>query len=327
MTENEAILIAQKIFNGDDIYIMLSSTQANMVQGYSTPYIGILQNDEKLLFLFTSYERAKAYIDEIGYEVLDGMYPIAKIDPEDKYRNIHQICNIAINMGIENVEVDLSYDDAFGCKILWLLNANGKQVEEPGVLISKEEAEAIMNKEVKSLPIRFNAMNILNFEYPYNFTEEQAANLFKNIFEHSYSFEELKFIFENKQSLIENCYLADRMNSILIPRAINDQKEKEAIYFGQISMLLEKAIWKQVFEENKLFTMADKQTGNIIVQNQSVYLVYTDRFKYIGQYDYVELSDKETFMKVIKDNNINKVVVTDGPNYMCVLNEEIIFEE
>lgn len=324
MTENEARFIAQRLFNTEELYIMLSVTNADMMNGYSVPYVGLLENGSKMLFVFTSYERAKAYIDDTGYEVLDGIYPIAKINHEDEYRNLYSICNIAAAMGIESIDFDLGCNDAFGCKIMWLLEVNDKKTQEVSIIVSQEEAQKLM-EEGNQVPLRMNPMKIEEFVNPFVITEEQTERLFKHLFSQTTSLDDIKFNFENNQTLIENCFLADRINTRLIPQALNDEKESEANYFSVVSKMLETVVWESLFE-NKVYTMADKETGNIIVKNSAIYVVYTDRFKYMGPFEYVEIESKDILEKLIKDNNIEQLVVTDGPNYMCVLNRDNILK-
>ena len=73
--------------------------------------------------------------------------------------------------------------------------------------------------------------------------------------------------------------------------------------------------------------MADRQTGQIYANNHAMYLVYTDRFKYMGAFEYVEVRDRESLIATMKDNDIKQLVVTDGPNYMCVINEKTTLGE
>lgn len=323
MTEQEAILTAQSIFNSQDLYIMLSVKQADMTNGSSVPYIGAIENGEKILFVFTSYEKAKSYIDKIGYEILDNVYPIAKIDTEDKYRNFYQICNTAVNMGIHNIDIDPTTEGAFCCKILWMLNVNGKEPEQASILLSREEAESIMKNNNGQVPLRMNSMPVMNFTNPFKITEDRANELFQHIFNGGETVGDYMNNFYNNETIVENCFLCDYINSRFIPSVQEQGKKDDLAYFVQVSKILEKVIWNRVFE-HKLYTITDKSTGKPTINNQSMYLMYTDRFKYTGNYIYQEISDKETVMKFIEENNIHRVVVTDGPNFIAVINEDVI---
>lgn len=53
-------------------------------------------------------------MDSHGYEVLEGVYPIARIDRWDKYRNLYEICNTALQMGVELMDVDPGSEQAAG---------------------------------------------------------------------------------------------------------------------------------------------------------------------------------------------------------------------
>lgn len=325
MTEQEAIFMAQSIFQSQDLYILLSTKQADMVKGISVPYMGEAENGEKFLFLFTSYENAKIYVEESQCEILDGVYPIGKIQQEDQYRNLFQICNIAVNKGIENLNVDLGTENAFGCKIRWLLQVNDKVLEPVSILLSKEEAEHMMEQNENQVPLRMNPMVIMNFTNPYEIEKEQANRLFHHVFEGGTTVGDFMDNFRNQETLLENCFLCDYINTKFIPSAQQQNKPEDIGYFQQVSSILEKVIWQRIFE-HKIYTIVDKSTGNPMINNQSMYLIYTNRFQYTGGFLYQEMADKEAVMKFIKENEISRVVVTDGPNFMAVLGEDTIFQ-
>ena len=114
MTENEAKKIVQDLYAKEELFVMLSVARANMMNGKSVPYIGKKESGEGSLFVFTSYERAKECMDECGYEVLDGVYTIGRIEKTDKYRNLHTMFSLALAMGVAHVEFDMGSEDSFG---------------------------------------------------------------------------------------------------------------------------------------------------------------------------------------------------------------------
>ena len=114
MTENEAKKIVQDLYAKEELFVMLSVAMANMMNGKSVPYIGKKESGEGSLFVFTSYERAKECMDECGYEVLDGVYTIGRIEKTDKYRNLHTMFSLALAMGVAHVEFDMGSEDSFG---------------------------------------------------------------------------------------------------------------------------------------------------------------------------------------------------------------------
>ena len=160
MDERDFKLIANKLYKDDDVYILLSTKSANMFTGESTPYIGLMNDGRKILLVFTTYENARQYVDSHGYEVLDGVYPIAQIDRWSKFSSLYEICNTALQMGVELMDVDPGTEQAVGFNIAWFMKVNYLRPKEASVVLTKSEIENFNG----NVPLRLNMMPILGFE-------------------------------------------------------------------------------------------------------------------------------------------------------------------
>ena len=62
-----------------------------MIKGFSFPYVAELEGVGKALYFFSSYEYAKEFVEENNFEVLDGVYPLAKLSPGEKMNSFETI--------------------------------------------------------------------------------------------------------------------------------------------------------------------------------------------------------------------------------------------
>lgn len=320
--EQDAMDIAKKLYEQDELYILLSITNANMISGQSVPYIGALQDGQRILFVFTSYTYAKAYIDRCGYEVLDGIYTIGKIDKNDSYNSLYEICNTALHMGVQLMDINPGTEDAFGCQIPWFMQTNGLEPKEVSVMLSKEEMEHI-NNGGGQVPLRMNPMKIVDFQDSFQIDDSRANEILQHIFNGGDTVGEMKTTFREKESLHENCFVMDYLNTKMMPMAQNQGKSDDVAYFQQVNALLQQVVWERL-GEHTLYTLVDNATGNLMVRNQSLYAIYTDRYKYMGQFGYKELSGREELEQLMERTNAQRIVVTDGPHWLAVLEKNAI---
>lgn len=318
MIDKDAINLAKKIYEQEAVYILLSTKNANMISGVSIPYVGQLENNRKILFLFDSYSRAKKYIDKCHYEILNGIYPIGKVKKSDLYNGIYNIFNIALHLGIDLVDYNPSSDDSFGFQIAWFFKINNLKPGEISVILSKEEMERTIEDSCVKAPLRFNIIPIENFENPYKIDSERAKELLQHIFNGGETVQEIGATFLEKESLHENCFVADYINKKMIPLARQDKKDEDIAYFQRINLLIEIAIWTRL-EECNLYTLIEKETGKTYVKNGSIYAIYTELFKYMGTFDYMKLSGKAELQKLALENNVERIVVTDGPHWVAII--------
>ncbi len=324
MNETEGRIIAQEWYNKDEAYIMLSVTKANMITGQSVPYVGRLEDGSGILFVFDSYEGARHYMDRCHYEVLDNTYTIARILKEDENNNLYSVFNTALQLGIDKVDFNPGMENVFGCNISWFFEVNNLSVSEVSMLLSKEEYERMLNNNEKPM-LRFNQLPIYGFEPRYMVSDERAKEILGHVFAEVETYGELQEIFLNQESLHENCFVADYINTRMIPSAQQENKQEHVEWFRNVDYALGVVVWNRLFEQ-PVYTLTDRQSGELMIRNESMYVIYTDMYKYMGQFGYRRLDGKDELMELVKAHGIKRLVVTDGPHGMVMLGENIFNE-
>lgn len=176
MNEETAIKLLKEYVEGD-LYILLSSVNANMIGGFSFPYIGQMENG-KILFLFTDLEYAKKYCVENGYEVLDGLYPLAKVEKENIPSNLEMIAKIAIQLGVTNIDFNPGHESmAFGVLIPWMQKVLDYDLKDISIILSDQEMQRLKENNDGKVPLRFNPMQILGFKNTYFISPERRAQI------------------------------------------------------------------------------------------------------------------------------------------------------
>ena len=308
MDEKDLKLLANKLYKDDDVYILLSTRSANMFTGESTPYIGLMKDGRKILLVFTTYENAKEYVDSHGYEVLDGVYPIAKIDRWDKYRNLYEICNIALQMGVELMDVDPGSEQAVGFEIAWFMKANFLRPKEASIILTKAEMENLGGQ----IPLRMNMMPILGFTDKYVISDERK----KEIMGHIYAPNPYLTLMDD-ETLHENCFLMDVLNTEIMPKE-KAEGNPDMEYFYRTNVWLMQIVWDKLANSD-IFVAVENDTKTVHIKDDSLYVLYTDRYKYMAPYEYRRMNGREELVQVIVASGVNKIVVTDGPHSIAWL--------
>jgi len=323
MTETEAKELAKAVYAREEWFVLLSTARANMMEGKSVPYIGKLENGEGILFVFTSAEKAKDYVNSCGYEVLEGNYPIGRIEKDDKYNSLYDIFNTVLAMGVRKVDFNPCSEEAFGCNIEWFFAVNELKPGEVNVILSEKETYDILQNNGQA-PLRMNPLEIYEFQNPYEITRERADVILHHIFaaEEGQTFASFFEMFLKEETLHENCFVEDYLNSKLIPMAAQEQKEGDLRWFQQVNAVLQTAIWRRLFE-HKLFVLTDLQTGELLTKNGCIYVLYTDMFKYMGQYGYRPISGREELLQIATENETERFIVTDGPHGMAMIEKVV----
>lgn len=327
MTEQEAKLRAQAVYGKEQLFILLSITRANMDAGKSVPYVGMLESGDLMLFLFTSYENARKYVDKCGYETPGGVYPIGAVEKQHPFNNLYTIFNIASLMGIKKVDIDPMTKQAFGCDIDWFMEVNALEKETLSVVLSNEELGKVKEKDGE-VPVRMNPVDIYAYENPYVISPQRADVILHHVFatdaqkDFTENFEELERIFVQEQALHENCFVADYINTRLIPSAQEKQKENDVRWFVLVNRLLQRVAWEKLAGE-KLYILTEGQKGAVFQKNKFLYVLYTDLFKYMGRKSYREVKDREELRRIAKENGVENLVVTDGPHGTLIIEKPI----
>lgn len=315
--------MAQNLFEADQIYILLTEVGADMIHGYSYPYIGKGEKNRKSLYIFTTEELAKKHAENIPCEILDGIYPIGKLDNKDKFTNLPNTLSIALNLGINYAVLDST--KVF--PIEWFFRVNNKNKIEATIMTTRNEAEQLRRGQLKQsqIPMRFNPIHHSKFSNPYFLTDERKNQLCNSIFStKKITEEQQRDVFMATQTLHENCILLSLLLSHFMPKAQANKNSEEFNYYVGIRAILSSVIWEKLQREEKLFVACDRKTGKIYIHNDSIYILYTDRFKYQGELKYRQLSNTDEIATLIKDNKLKAIVATDGPFAIGVIEAKTI---
>jgi len=316
LSSDEAIRIAKRILGLDQIYILLSTRNANMLKGISIPYICQLENRSKGIILFSKETYAREYIEMHQFEILDCVYPIGVLEKADKLNGLYTIMGTANAAKVDFLDFNPGFnDDSLGCSISWFMNIN-KLSSEISMLLSKQDLNKMLRENSDNIQLRFNPIKISDFDNKYILDSDTSKVILKKVFEGD-SLEEQFTIFSN-ESLFECCHTMDYLYTRMIPIAEKDNKIEDVKYFKAVAEKLELVIKVKLSEMKQLFTLANAETNEIIIKNDAVYIIYTDRYKYMGQYKYMPL--EKSLERFLEQVGVAMAIVTDGPHGIALLN-------
>lgn len=308
MTEEQAIS-RLKEFMENDKYILLSTVKANMILGFSVPYVGEVEQG-KLIVMFDSLDYAKEYIEKMGFEVLDGVYPVAKIDDNNKAISAQNILNIALKMGITHLDINPAHSEReLGVDIRWLAHVLNMDTEEIQVLISQKEKEELESDSNHQVELRFNGMPIYDYINPFVISEERKQEIAKIPILHAKTQAEYVESIQN-MPINELCHLSEVILRRYIPHAKAQKKEDDEKFFNGLFNILDQVIIHQAIRL-PLMTLLDGE-DLFINKGQAAYLMYTDRFKYMGEYRHEDVDIRE-FLDKLDNMDINYIFITCGP--------------
>lgn len=302
-----------KEFVGNTMYVLLSTVNANMIKGFSFPYVAELEGKGKGLYFFSTYEYAKEFVEENEYEILDGVYPLAKLVPGEKLNNFETICAIAAHLGIMYIDFNPGHPNvALGTTIPWLQKVFNYDLSKITLLMSPKMKEELDKREDKNIPVNFNPMPIHKFKDPYALSKEKKDEI-DNI--PLVDYDDVKKYFDviKELSLSELCYLSEVIKKTYLPRAnAEGNKERVDILMAMYSVL--DGVVIQKLDKKRTYTLLDNDEI-FINHNQAAYLLYTDRFQYMGEYRYKEIS-LEGFVRQLELNDVSYAIITSGPGHM-----------
>ena len=322
ISEEMAINIVKE-FTDNTMYILLSTVQANMMQGYSYPYVKEIDDNGKLLFIFSSLDYAKEFIHLNDFEVLDGIYPLAKIEPNDPLNSIEKICAIAAHLGIMYIDFNPAHPNiSMGVTIPWLQKCFGYDLTKISMYVNPAMKDKLANGGINNMEIGFNPMPIYDFRDPYTITAERREVLDKIPTAHKRSikgfFEDIRYL-----GVPELIYVSNLLTKTFIPRANTEADSKALEMFVAMLHVLDGAII-QAMDQLTTYTLLDGE-DMLINHNKAAYLIYTDRFQYMGEYRYKEVP-LDGFLRRLQMNEVNYVYITAGPGQMHLTTPQAIEE-
>ncbi len=314
---NVALELAEK----DRVFIILDSRQSFMREGHGFPLVGNGIN------LFNNYDDAKDCIDRNQIDRWESAYPIGTLEKSDKFTNIKNTVMIANALGIANVFLDETYY----FKTEWFLNAVGiKGRMEFNVRLTETESNNTdsMMKESK-IPLRFNPIDLYKYINPFEISDERKNELSQAIVNPNgdTKTEVLKSI--SKNTLHENCFSQMLIRSQFIPMSIKKGDMNALSYFNMIQTVYAEAIVNQLSTHTSLFVLCDKQSHEVFIRKYPMgdeqklfYVSYTDLFKHQGPLEYKKIADLEEVRNLIKQTNVDGIVITDGPSANALIGKE-----
>lgn len=319
LTSDEAVNKRLKeIYEMEKLYVLLTPTMADLERGLSIPMVLGPNETEKVILIFTEYEKALRYLEEKRpVAIVDGVYPIGEINKNDKIQNIDVICANAHALGITAIDFDVDDENGFGCKLPYFMQIN-QMSGEGQIVFSKEEMEKIKANDGKFSP-RFNAMHIVNFTNPYLLYKERADEIMEAIVKE----DGVQWAEDNAQ-IHELCYGANRLMSMAAQEESSGEGSGEK--YIRIVDELNELIFDKLSKLDKWYTLANRETGELFVHNGIVYIVYTTRYSNrLGQENVIKDFPPSVaeLAYLVGDREVKQVAVTDGPNIMHVIDRSV----
>jgi len=312
MNEEEAVK-ALKEYTSGKLYILLSTVNAEMMMGYSFPYVGTTL-EGRIILMFTDPEYAMRYIDEQGYEVLDGIYPLGLIDNEKPALSLEMILNIALHLGIELVDINPGHESrCLGAKVSWMQDVLGFDKNASiQIMLNKSEVDTMTKDKSAKAPLRFNPMPILGFSNPFKITDERKKEIGRIPFEHAGNVHEYVDAIKDLP-MNELIFFSELLKRRYEGIALKEKKDNDYKFFESLYGILEQVIIDRL-DKIQIFTLLDN--GEIFInQGKACYILYTDRFRYMGEYRYEE-TDLKSICDHAKSRGIDTIFVTAGPMEM-----------
>ena len=230
----------------------------------------------------------------------------------------------------------------------WFFNVNKIEKQSLNIMLKKEELDEIKGKSElggDKIPVRFNPINIVGYNNPYNITDERRKELVEFLMncparkdgisneefmsllgidtlgirnEIDQSWEEAVQYFM-PLNLAEICFLNSIVQFQFLPKAQKEDSNEDLFLFKKVLGVIFEVTWRKLKEKKKLFTIADRTTKNLLVREGHAYILYTDLFKYQGKFDYVEINGEEELKNLISKTNAKAIVVTDGPSHPAII--------
>lgn len=318
ITEEQSIQFINYAKEQEFLYTILSIRQGNYISGVSIPYVCFIpEQNLKGIVVFTKEEYARAFVENNRFEILDGIYPIGKFDPKDEVRGLDNLVTISNGLGLDYLDINPGTGDhELGCNLSWYLEAN-KVNKDLSMLISKEQYESMINDKGQVM-LQFNPIRYIDFDDSYIMNQEKSNLLLQKVFNIETASKSHDVFREF--SLFELCHVSQRIGAQILPKAKELNNDNDVMFFMNVMNVIVSVAIEKLNNRDKVFTLTDEK-GEILVRDGCAYILYTDRFKYMGRYNYVEIPTGDVVGHMKKITGLSQFVVTDGPHEMILLYE------
>ena len=94
-------------------------------------------------------------------------------------------------------------------------------------------------------------------------------------------------------------------------------------HFYRINVWIMQIIWDKLASSN-LFVAVENDTKEVHIKDESLYVIYTDFYKYMAPYEYRRVNDRAELVQIIIASGVKKIVVTSGPHKIAWLDLKYI---
>lgn len=291
----------------DKVYVLLAATHSDYKSNLGLPYAMRVDGQGVGLMLFEKYEDAVNYTVQNAFVLpnIDGVYPVGVLEKGNEFSSFEKFLCVASHLGVTGVNFDMDTPMAIGCKLDFLIETLGYTVDCP-------------EDQKQFYPIPF-----VNQENPYIMTEERKEEVVKHVKE---DFDQGISYLAGDASISEMVVAmqAATVEFDAARQAGDEAKLKECnILMNKISLVLTEALC----EKPVIFTLRDKE-GELLTKDGLAYIIITNRFESArsgeGQLAPANIVNL-TFMEHLSQKS-QVVVVTDGPNVMCLLDVKFMME-
>ncbi len=269
--------MVQELYGNRELYALLSPDKTNWMDGISILYVG---NSEKkgyrIMFLFSTLDRAEKCARKFQFEKVEGMYPIAKLNSYEAQSKIDVLCSNAWLMGVNKICFDAGDPQReFMCNLDYFMQEN-KISKHAAYLASEESKDTVLSNESYKMPIRFSPLHICNFIPPEKIANERAEQLISHLFQDKDA--GMQYYIANTD-LTEMCFLVNYVRDGLIRQAKEQDKPEDAAWFHNIVKSLYAVLYIQMKQCESLYTIRERSDGGPHTKDGCIYLLYSNRCK------------------------------------------------
>lgn len=322
-----------------ELFIKLNHLAANHIQGSSIPYF----NENRAIYLFTSYERAANVEDKLNEELnsyavqkenvvsavkIPKITYIGKVNPinnnidmqKEPLEFINTLDVILTNakfLGIEKVVFDMDTEDEITADLNALLEKLDINTEQPKIVMTEEEREAILNKQAP-FQLRFNPVNIMHYSNPFTIGNQKGLDLSELLFD-----DEADDLKSHLQDLEYNelAFMSHQIFNEYIPMAKNMENEGMVKNFeGYQKQLLEFIAGKIVndLKDGKAFFLILNKYEDMKFRVQKgangiIPFIYTDFFANNNENPLCLVNSYDAFKQFIENEKPTALQVSAGP--------------
>lgn len=307
----------------DEVYVLLASAHSDYRLHAGTPLIVKMTENNLMLYIFEKYEDAKNFVilNPAIAPVLDGVFPIGKVEKNHKQKNLHLLLAIANAMGVPNVNMDMESEKSVGCQIPFFMEEAGMETDLKKI-VSADDYEQIATMVDGKMAYRMPVLSFVEQDHTYEVSEAKK----EEINQHLEKDADLGVAYATTCTLPEMIYMLNQAG-IRFDAARKAGKEEDTKKMNRMMNLMTIPITDSILEKPFIYTLRNDD-GSFALKNNFAYLLITNRFE-TGRSGEGKLSpasiDNESFMEKLEEAS-KIAVLTDGPNGLCLIDVHLMAE-